>query len=132
MNYELYCVIPTLCNKFAPFTINLSMKIHFYLRFRTDFGQRILVTGDIETLGMDSPGSALLLEYHNAEFWRGTIEVNPAEVAKFRYRYILQNADGYTIPEGGRPRLIDLSKTGIDEIQIIDTWSHAGEYENVF
>jgi 4-alpha-glucanotransferase len=91
-----------------------------------------LITGDIEPLGMNTLENAFLLEYHNTEFWRGTIEVNTAEVAKFRYRYVVQNADGYTIPEGGRPRSIDLSKTGIEEIQTIDTWSHAGEYENVF
>ena len=29
-------------------------------------------------------------------------------------------------------RVIDVSKTGIEEIQLTDTWNHAGAYENVF
>ena len=28
--------------------------------------------------------------------------------------------------------VIDVSKTGIDEIQLTDSWNHSGEYENVF
>ena len=44
---------------------------------------------------------------------------------------MLRNEDGYTIVEWGSDRVIDASGD-YDEIQVVDTWNHAGEYENVF
>lgn len=108
------------------------MTIHFYLRFHTDFGQRLLVSGDIEALGNSDEKKAFTLNYFDNEFWEGSITVDPEKTARIKYKYILANADGFTIHEGGKPRTIDLGKTGIEEIRVIDAWNHAGEFENVF
>lgn len=108
------------------------MIIHFFLRFHTNMGQRLAVSGNIPMLGDDDPSKAFILSYFDNEYWEGNIEVNPNTVAKLKYSYLLLHEDGVTIPEGGNPRTIDLSKTGLEEMEVIDTWCHAGEYENVF
>src|SRR5882672_4619643 len=108
------------------------MKIHFYLHFHTKFGQELFVTGNIAALGDNDPAKAYALQYMNNEFWQGTIEVNTAKLVKIQYNYLFKTEDGTVISEWGNDRVIDIVKTGIEEIQVVDIWNHAGEYENVF
>ncbi len=108
------------------------MKIQFYLRFHTQMGQNLFVTGNIEELGNDDSSRAHPLEYLNGEFWTGCVEFDAGLHPKIRYHYFLKNVDGLQVIEWGNDRSIDVSKSGIEEIQTVDTWNHAGEYENVF
>lgn len=108
------------------------MKIQFYLRFYTRPGESLLVTGSLEQLGEKDNLKALQLNYFDNQFWYGSIEVNPAEHPQFNYSYIFRTAEGELINEGGQDRVINISKTGIDEIQLVDTWTAPGEYENAF
>ena len=107
------------------------MRIQFYLRFKTSFGQSLWISDNGE-LGTDLIKDAIPMEYLNDEFWVANIKIDKKEAASFHYKYILRNRDGEIIPEFGKDRLIDLPGDGIKEIQLIDTWNHAGEYENAF
>jgi 4-alpha-glucanotransferase len=114
-------------------TAMIAMKLHFYLRFHTKFGQTIWITGNTDELGNNDPASAFPLEYLNEEFWSGIIDIRKKDLQKcINYRYFLKNEDGEIIYEWGQDREIDLPKKGVDEIRLYDTWNHAGEYENVF
>jgi 4-alpha-glucanotransferase len=107
------------------------MKIHFYVRFYTRMGQSLAVTGNIAALGNDDAvDNAFPLAWLNNDYWHGTLEID-AQKVKIRYNYVLKNEDGYTIVEWGNDRVIDVTGK-FDEIQVVDTWNHAGEYENVF
>ena len=106
------------------------MKIHFYVRFYTRAGQSLAVTGNIPALGNDTTEHAFPLTWLNNDFWHGTLELRDKK-SKIRYKYILRYEDGFTVTEWGNDRLIDLSLP-FDEIQVVDTWNHAGEYENAF
>lgn len=106
------------------------MKIHFYVRFYTRMGQSLAVTGNIAALGNDSVENAFPLSWLNNDYWHGTLELDARKV-KIRYNYVLKNEDGYTILEWGNDRVIDVTGK-FEEIQVVDTWNHAGEYENVF
>jgi 4-alpha-glucanotransferase len=108
------------------------MKIHFYLRFHTEMGQRLSISGDIKELGLNDLQDRFSLSYLNTDYWHGTIDVNPADSPKVHYKYILTNEDGFEVIEWGDDRKIDLTKAGVSEIEVYDTWNHAGEYENVF
>jgi len=108
------------------------MKIHFYLHFHTKFGEALYVIGNIPVLGNNDPAKACLLEYMNDEFWQGSIELNAGKQVKIQYNYLFKTADGTVISEWGHDRAIEIVKPGIEEIQVIDIWNHAGEYENVF
>ncbi|MEI2737355.1 MAG: 4-alpha-glucanotransferase [Chitinophagaceae bacterium] len=109
------------------------MKLQFYIRFHTRFGQRLLITGNTEELGNNDLAKALPLEYLNDEFWSGSIEIKKKELEKsIFYKYILKNEDGELLYEWGNDRQIDISRKDLQEVQLIDTWNHAGEYENAF
>jgi 4-alpha-glucanotransferase len=108
------------------------MKVQFYIRFYTHNGQNIFISGNIDALGNHDADKAFQLQYLNDQFWQGSLEVDTAEIAKIQYNYFLKNADGSIVNEWGNDRIIDITKSGIEEVQVIDTWNHAGEFENAF
>src|ERR1700683_2033846 len=108
------------------------MKIQFYLRFHTQPGQSLFVIGNTGALGNSDVEKAFPLQYLNNDFWTATAEIDAALHPKIQYKYYLKNTDETVVIEWGDDRLIDISKTGTEEIQTIDTWNHAGEFENVF
>ena len=109
------------------------MKLHFYLRFHTRHGQSLWITGNTDELGNNDLTRALPLDYLNEEFWSGNIEIKKKELQKsISYKYILRNEDGEFLYEWGNDRQIKMSRKDINEIQLVDSWNHAGEYENAF
>ena len=108
------------------------MKIQFYIRFSTQPGESLAVTGNIDQLGKKDIKSALELDYLDKEFWHGSIEVDPNEVAKIQYSYIFHNATGDIVQEGGSDRIADVTKMGLEQLCLIDTWNYSGDYGNVF
>src|SRR5215510_581101 len=108
------------------------MKVQFFLRFHTEYGQSLLISGNLEELGNDELSNALLMTYLNDEFWVATIELKQKKLGQLRYKYLLKTNDGEIIPEFGNDRAANLAKNGINELQFIDTWNHAGEFENAF
>jgi len=108
------------------------LKVHFYIRYYTRPGESIQVTGNIEELGDYDPDKSFSLEWLDNQFWHGSINVDPTRVTKIHYSYIFKNASGEMLPEGCRTRIIDVSKTGVEEIRLTDTWNHSGDFENVF
>lgn len=109
------------------------MKLQFYLRYHTKFGQSLWITGNNDNLGNNDPTKAVLLDYLNEEFWACTIEIKKREISKsISYKYILKNEDGEFLYEWGTDREVEVSKKDLQEVQLVDTWNHAGEYENVF
>jgi 4-alpha-glucanotransferase len=108
------------------------MKVQFYLRFHTEFGQSLLINGNTDELGNDDISKAMVMTYLNDQFWQATIELKPRKLSHLRYKYILKTNDGELIPEFGNDRTADISKNSIEELLFVDTWNHAGEYENAF
>jgi len=108
------------------------MKIQFYLRFHTKFGQSTFITGNIDALGKNDTQKALELHYVNDEFWQAELEIDHSQAGELQYSYFFRQEDGTIIKEWGNDRLIDISNNSMEEVQVIDTWNHAGEYENAF
>ena len=109
------------------------MKLQFYLRFHTEFGQSLSITGNMEEIGNDEPAAAFALEYLDNDFWTATIHINKKNIPKggVRYSYFLKTKEGEIISEWGQRTIDDLRKE-LEEIKCVDTWNHAGEYENSF
>ncbi|MFI5130448.1 MAG: 4-alpha-glucanotransferase [Chitinophagales bacterium] len=110
------------------------MKLQFYLRFHTEFGQSLWLTGNTDELGNDDLARALPMEYLDSEFWTTTIEVDKKSLPKngFHYKYFLRTKEGDLVVEWGHDRIIEQFRKDLNEITAIDTWNHAGEYENSF
>lgn len=76
------------------------------------------------------------MNYHDEEMWELEVDVPDAEWSAkgyITYRYVLTESDGFTVEEWGDDRRLTASEAGKRErIRVIDTWNHAGSYENVF
>lgn len=109
------------------------MTIHFYLRYKTHFGQQLFVTGNIEELGNDRAGATFKLEYLNDEFWYGTIQLSNIDgIEQINYAYLLRNEDASEIMDGEVNRTVNITDISFREIVLIDTWNYAGTIENAF
>ncbi|HEX7906175.1 MAG TPA: 4-alpha-glucanotransferase [Chitinophagaceae bacterium] len=109
------------------------MKLQFYLRFHTQVGQSLWISGSADELGNDDPANALAMEYMNEEYWQAGIDIRRKEIEKsIQYKYYLKNEDGELIAEWGDDRRIKVLRKDLQEINLVDTWNYAGEYENVF
>jgi 4-alpha-glucanotransferase len=111
------------------------MKLHFYLRFNTKPGQSLFITGNIPELGLENtqkPSEPVALRYMSPEFWQLSIDLLNKPHSPVQYRYLLKTEDGTLISEWGKDREIPDLKKQAAEIQTIDTWNYAGEYENAF
>jgi 4-alpha-glucanotransferase len=110
-----------------------EMKIHFYLRFTTKQGQDLFISGNIPELGYQNKLTTqpVLMQYKNQDFWEISIELASLPPEPIAYYYQLRMEDGSMVLEWGNDRQMQVSSRH-DDIQIFDTWNHAGEYENAF
>lgn len=109
------------------------MKLLFFVRLRTEFGQSLWISGDTGSLGSNDPGQAVPMEYLNEEFWCLKTEIRKKDLPDhITYNYFFKNEDGELIKESGHVRKIGIANKKLRELQLFDNWNHAGEYENVF
>ncbi|HYC40768.1 MAG TPA: 4-alpha-glucanotransferase [Chitinophagaceae bacterium] len=108
------------------------MRIQFYLRYHTRFGESLWICGNTEELGDGDPARALPMRYLNEEFWEAALELKRKTLPKhLRYKYYLKDEQGELIAEWENDR--ELSGWGnLDELHAVDTWNHAGDFENAF
>src|SRR5215203_4315579 len=108
------------------------MKIDFYLRFHTKFGQSLSIIGNVLSLGNFHEEEAIPMTYLNQEYWHASLEVDAAEVPVLEYQYVFTNELGEVSKDGERNRKVDLVKDALSHIILEDTWNYAGAFENAF
>lgn len=108
------------------------MKINFYLRYHTVFGEEIFISGNNKFLGDNDASNAIPLSWYNEDIWKGTIDFPDDFDDTIIYKYILKDKEGIQIFDGEDNRFIDLSVNRSKEYTIIDTWNAAGNISNVF
>ena len=108
------------------------MKIQFYLRFFTQLGQSLYITGNCNQLGNNESSSSVSMQYLTDEFWTVSIDLGSDFEKELQYNYLLKNEQGETVMEWGNDRVVEVMKLNVEELTLIDTWNHAGEFENAF
>ncbi len=105
--------------------------IEFKLRFHTQFGQSLYLTGDAEVLGNSDMDKAIPLKYLDDQHWGVKINLTVKEKAPLNYHYVLKQQDGSFDYDWGT-KTIDLTLFKAGNVTIIDSWNHAGYFENAF
>jgi 4-alpha-glucanotransferase len=107
------------------------MRLHFFLRFSTKFGETLWM--NIRSGPTDNGAGAkeVQMKYLNTEAWELEMDT-PPDQKYFYYSYFLKTIEGIVVNEGETARQVYLQNAEVTVIDIIDTWNHAGEYENVF
>ena len=110
------------------------ISVTFQLRFSTQYGQNLYVTGSHPLLGNNILENALPLQYFNADFWYATLEM-PAlqkDDTPIVYNYVLKDAEGLYTMDFGKDKQISPADCKTKELLVIDGWNHAGYLENSF
>lgn len=105
------------------------MIVHFFLKYRTQFGQALVLV-NTHSSGDEISEKRYELSYFNDEYWTLELNISPKKNEPFRYYYILRNADGVEVPEGENRRQISINKR--KALNVYDTWNPMGEIKNVF
>lgn len=72
------------------------------------------------------------MSWFNQEYWFAQLELDPATLEGITYQYQLQDVDGKIVNEWGDDRHLPTGIKEFTEIQVVDTWNHAGSFENAF
>lgn len=105
------------------------MKVDFYLRFRTKFGQKLSIIGNFSNAGEEE---ILPMQFFSDDFWHISIEVDAKQIPALHYRYIFTNEYAEVTTEAERHRNIILQKVPQAHVVVMDTWNDAGFIENAF
>ncbi len=108
----------------------MSTVITFQLKFGTGFGQTIFITGNHPLLGNGNIADAVAMQYLNESYWTLTLPFVQND-EPFSYNYFVKNADGTVSYDWGKDKQIDPKKYS-EEVLILDSWNHAGYFENAF
>jgi 4-alpha-glucanotransferase len=110
------------------------MRLTFKLRYHTNFGQSLLLIGNHEIFGNGDIGKAIPLHYVDEQFWETTIVIPNAAVSDgaITYNYVLRNSDGSFTCDWGKDKTINPAFFGQEELLVVDSWIHAGAFENAF
>lgn len=110
------------------------MKVIFQLRFHTQFGQALFLSGDHALLGNNELQAAVPLQYFNSDFWQVHLQITAEDLPlkDISYHYILKNADGSASQDWAGSRKLTIEAGGEDTIVISDSWNHAGYFGNTF
>ena len=113
---------------------NNSIEITFKLRFTTQYGQSLYLSGSHLLLGENDIEKAVPLSYIDKDFWGVTITVNNAASIKknITYNYVLKNTDGSISYDWGSDKSFNPSSFSNEQTLIIDSWNYAGYFENAF
>ena len=85
------------------------MTINFYLRYHTQFGEELFISGNNQCLGDNDPSKAIKLTWFNEDFWNVSIEFPDDFDDIIQYRYILRDKEGFEIFDSEENRFIDFS-----------------------
>ena len=109
------------------------MGIHFYIRYKTQYGQSLAIQIHGPENNGKGPDAAIECSYYNEEYWYAYYE--PTEAQKKQticYHYILRDNNQAEQPDYWFARSINLKKAEAEEINVYDDWQNIPFEKNVF
>ncbi|MDQ6812189.1 MAG: 4-alpha-glucanotransferase, partial [Bacteroidota bacterium] len=118
----------------SPTKTSVLRTITFQIKFKTVFGESLLVAANHLLVGNNDPEKAFLLNYLNENYWQGTIEIPATQPlsADIPYNYILKKTDGTYSIEWGCDKIIPAHAFDTEKLLLIDTWTPSSLIENTF
>ena len=107
------------------------MKIIFYLKYSTHFGESLYITGNMPELGA---GEDLVeMQYFNNDYWRIELDiVSQPDKHALLYKYVFKGTDGALTYEFQQSREILLGSKSARSLKVYDVWNFAGSSANAF
>ncbi len=110
------------------------MRLTFRVRFHTELGQCLFLTGNHESLGDGEFQAAIPLQYLDNESWQVTLVFprGTAPDAEISYNYLLREPEGSLIQDWGSDRVVNPAAFAQEAVLLIDAWNNPAFYENTF
>ena len=105
----------------------IYMKLSFNVSYRSAWGQQLYVVGSDDLLGNWEPEDGLVMNYLGNDQW--SVEIDAVEAGVYEYKYLVREANGVFVWEGGSNRSI-LTST-YQYLRILDTWHAVIDPERV-
>lgn len=102
------------------------MTIHFFLDFRTTYGQNLYISGSLPELGHGDPEKAVPMHFTEGFVWEKTIKITSLQERIMSYRYLVKSDDGSAFYEVGPERAIGLNSATKD-LFLHDEWQGNSE-----
>ena len=68
------------------------MFLKFKINYHTSWGQNVYVSGPAKELGSNKAKKALPLRYTDHGNWEGKVKVDPGNLKRLEYKYLIINA----------------------------------------
>jgi 4-alpha-glucanotransferase len=107
------------------------MLLQFSVRFTTQFGQNIYISGNIPELGNGNLANAVPMQWQSNNLWSLTIDVYPQKKHVIAYQYIVKNTDGEDV-EYGLDKTIAIDEFKNKTVSTFDVWQNINDYRNTF
>ncbi|MFT3911304.1 MAG: 4-alpha-glucanotransferase [Ferruginibacter sp.] len=109
------------------------MVIHFYIRYKTEFGQSLAIIINNSILKDNEPNTEVALQYLNDEYWHGSIDINKLSKREtITYQYILREHGGPGKTDQYENRMINIKKLDEKEINVFDDWQETAFEKTLF
>ncbi len=108
------------------------MTIHFYLRYHTNFGQTLFITGNSDLLGNHDAAKAVEMSFYNNDYWHVKIDLPDHFDDTVSYTYFLKDADGTEVFDGEENRSLDFSSLASGSIAVWDVWNGGNDFRNAY
>lgn len=114
------------------------MHICFTIHYRTDWGQKLLVSGSEPELGSWDTDKAKELSYLPGNVWSGEAVFAGDGNVSFEYKYILKDDHDKIVWESGPNRAFSTdgesspAVKGLTHLFVVDSWRHAADKDSVF
>jgi 4-alpha-glucanotransferase len=96
------------------------MILSFNVDYRTNWGEALYLTADIEQLGRGDHSKAVKLELYGEQTWKAKIEL-PDGTPEFTYRYFVRNDNGFEKQEWGHGHQFRPGQN-LKSYEIFDRW----------
>jgi 4-alpha-glucanotransferase len=108
-------------------------KLNFHLKYKTNFGQAIFITGNHPLLGNGNIEQAIPMVYLNEDYWVLHLATKGLfKEGAIQYSYFIQNEDGTRTFDWGTDKSIMTNQFSTKELVLIDTWNFTGYIDNAF
>src|SRR5580700_2135598 len=99
------------------------IQLTFRMRYHTNLGQSLFLTGNHERFGNGAFEHALPLQYFNEEFWQATVKLTVAtnSADAITYHYFVRETDGALTHDWGADKVIVPATLTQNEVLIIDS-----------
>lgn len=97
------------------------MLITFHLSYKTAWGQKLCISGNIPELGNNNPAIAFEMQHEGEGEWEAIVEIDNQYLSEFSYKYFVKDENyGIETWEWGKARTIDFSV--FPEMEVRDFW----------